>query len=473
MNKKKELELDKLINFSADQNVDKHVKSLPVFQEFLKENNIKLTLEGFYLYNQYLSNERVRAKLNIWIDEHEVYARQKGMMIRTTDGFKNIVIEIEGELFDEKYHQISQLIKYNPDPKKQKLYDHLWTRMKELTKFTALEIAGLQAFMWGVKYIVMNRVKSKYDMPFICLYSARGWTQKTTFVRWLTKPLELISKRATENMFSDKFAKQEYLNNSAIVYMDELNGISNPKMVATVKMILTADYMHSRKIYSNTVEKIVKNAHFIGSSQQRVRDLFKDYTGGNRRFLEILVRTPLSKWLDVIGCKFENEDYNDKGVAVNLWRSIDLNKQPILFYNQKIKDAWEKKMKTVYKARTLVEDWFYDQYENLTVNKDWDQIGRISKKFRPKELIKLFLQWQKDNHMTVKKMNPRDFTNIIKRHLNDFFKWKSTGHNTFYWIDSLPSEYYTEDDDDTVTHHQQKQNNKKNKKDDADDINWN
>ena len=472
--KDKEIELDELIKFSHEQNVNKHIKSLPVFQEFLEETNIQLTLEGFYKNNRYLTNERVRAKLNIWLDEHEDYAKQS-MMLKTADGFKNIVIEIEGELFDEKYIQISKLIKYNPDPKKQKLYEHLWSKLKEYSKFTKLEIAGLQAFMWGVKYIVMHRTKSKYDMPFICLYSAKGWTQKTTFVRWLTKPLELISKRATENMFSDKFAKQEYLSHSAIVYMDELNGISNPKMVATVKMILTADYMHSRKIYSHSVEKIVKNAHFIGSSQQRVRDLFKDYTGGNRRFLEILVRTPLKEWLDLIGCKFENEDYVDKGVAVNLWRSINLEQPPVLFHDQTIKESWQKKMKTVYKARTLIEDWFYDEYSKLEIlekpkeNYVNPTLTALSKKYRPKQLITMFIEWQKNNNMSVKRMSPRDFTNIIKRHLNEFWAWTTSGHNTFYWLIKLPDENYTEDDDDTVIVSKKPRMKFR----DPDEVNWN
>ena len=442
--KDKILELNNLIQQNAEQNIPKHIKSLPVFQEFLEENNITLTLEGFHQHGNYLTNERVRAKLNIWLDAHELYARQP-LMVRNADGFKNLVIEIEGELYDKKIEQARNSIRYNPA--KQKLYDNIWRKLQTGTAFTDLEIAGIKAFMWGVKYVVMHRRKSKYDMPFICLYSARGETQKTTFVRWLIKPLELLSKRATENMFSDKFAKQEYLSHSAIVYMDELNGISHPKMVALVKMILTADYMHSRKIYSNTVEKITKLAHFIGSSQQRVRDLFKDYTGSNRRFLEVLVRVPLGAWLNRVGCPFESKDYSDKGVALALWRSINLKKKPILFYDEEIQKTWRNKMKTSYKARTLIEDWFFDQYNNLINDK---KIGRRSNKFRPKELITMFVQWQKDNNMTLKKMNPREFTNVIKRHLNEFWEWSNDGHNTFFWIHALPEDEYIYDDDDTV-----------------------
>ena len=455
--KDKEIELDELISFNHEQNVIKHTKSLPVFQEFLETNNIQLTLEGFHQHGNYLTNERVRAKLNIWLDEHESYAKAP-MMLKTSDGFKNIVIEIEGELFDEKMKTIAKSISYNKN--KQAIYDRIWIRMKQLAKFTNLEIAGLQAFMWGVKHVIIRRRKSKYDMPFICLYSARGGTQKTTFVRWLTKPLELVSKRATESMFSDKFAKQEYLNNSAIVFMDELNGISSPKLVAVVKMILTADYLHSRKMYSSSVEKISKMAHFIGSSQQRVRELFKDYTGGNRRFLEILVRGELKTWLDAVGCLFANRDYGDKGVALALWQSIDLNTSPRLFHDDVVLTAWQKKMKTVYKARTLVEDWFYDTFRTLVTERDFDDQARMSKKFRPKELITKFLQWQKDNNMTVKKINPRDFTNVLKRHLNEFWEWTTDGHNSFYWMYKLPDVWYTEDDDDTVVH-KSKTNKKK------------
>lgn len=465
--KDKELELDELINFNREQNVTKHTKSLPVFQEFLDESNIQLTLEGFHQKGRPINNERVRAKLNIWLDEHEHYAKAP-MMLKTADGFKNIVIEIEGELFDEKMETIANSIAYNSS--KQKMYDRLWARMKELTEFTDLEIAGLQAFIWGVKHVVIKRRKSKYDMPFICIYSAKGWTQKTTFVKWLTKPLQLVTKNATENMFSDRFGKQEYLHNSSIVFIDELNGISNPKMIALIKMILTADFLHSRKMYSSSVEKISKMAHFIGTSQQRVRDLFKDYTGGNRRFLEIMVRDKLKPWLDAIGCIFKNQDYSDKGVALALWQSIDLNKEPALFNSETIKASWQKKMKTVYKARTLIEDWFYAQYNELINRQELKKKNSYSKKFRPKELIQDYIDWQKNNYMTVKKISPREFTGIIKRHLNEFFDWSTDGHNSFYWIDKLPTEYYLDDDDDTVS---KKTKTKKIKKDDPDDVNWN
>lgn len=148
---------------------------------------------------------------------------------------------------------------------------------------TDVERAVMLHFLWQVKRKLFGKPTYYHMMP---VYVSAQGTGKTTAIQMLVEPLREVVSNTTLEQFTDQ-RSWATLSRTYIKVVDEMAKAERTDM-ATLKMALSAEgVLEYRPMRSNDLEQVIQNNTFIGTSNEEISGLIRDYTGV-RRFFQII-----------------------------------------------------------------------------------------------------------------------------------------------------------------------------------------
>jgi len=189
---------------------------------------------------------------------------------------------------------------------------------------TEVETAVMLHFLWQTKRKLFGKPASYHMMPVFV--SAQG-TGKTTAIQELIKPLEEVVSNTTLEQFTDQ-RSWATLSRTFIKVVDEMAKAERAD-IATLKMALSAEgVLEYRPMRSNDLEQVTQNNTFIGTSNEEISGLIRDYTGVRRFFQIVGYMLPIHE-LDRAE-KLRYWKMREEVDAVSIWQSVDekLNLMP-------------------------------------------------------------------------------------------------------------------------------------------------
>lgn len=181
------------------------------------------------------------------------------------------------------------------------------------------ERAVLLHFLWQTKRKLFGHHASYHMMPVIV--SAQG-TGKTTAIQMLVEPLLEVVSNTTLEQFTDQ-RSWATLSRTYIKVVDEMAKAERTDM-ATLKMALSAEgVLEYRPMRSNDLEQVVQNNTFIGTSNEEISGLIRDYTGVRRFFQLRGCMTPIHKIDKKEVARYWQMLKSSDAAAI--WRSVDEN----------------------------------------------------------------------------------------------------------------------------------------------------
>lgn len=216
---------------------------------------------------------------------------------------------------------------------------------------TEVELAVMLHFFWQVKRKLFGKPASYHMMPVFV--SAQG-TGKTSAIKELVAPLEEVASNTTLEQFTDQ-RSWATLSRTFIKVVDEMAKAERADM-ATLKMALSAEgVLEYRPMRSNDLEQVVQNNTFIGTSNEEISGLIRDYTGV-RRFFQLVGFTgqvhemEKTEKLRYWGMRAEVD-------AVSIWRSVD-EKLELMPEFERLQEAIASEQVEELQLRTSFEEFF-------------------------------------------------------------------------------------------------------------------
>lgn len=182
---------------------------------------------------------------------------------------------------------------------------------------TEVETAVMLHFLWQTKRKLFGKPASYHMMPVFV--SAQG-TGKTTAIQELIKPLLEVVSNTTLEQFTDQ-RSWATLSRTYIKVVDEMAKAERADL-ATLKMALSAEgVLEYRPMRSNDLEQVTQNNTFIGTSNEEISGLIRDYTGV-RRFFQIVGFMGQVYTLDR-NEKLKYWQMRAEVDALSIWQSVD------------------------------------------------------------------------------------------------------------------------------------------------------
>lgn len=215
-----------------------------------------------------------------WVDKMEwpkaSYSAQMGELIRelrleSLRRIKGALLDAKGDR-DAGVRELTKLVKLLAHPK---------TNEETLGYY----LVAWRQLIWQVKR-KLRGLPTSWEM-MLCLYSKQG-TGKSQAVAKFGAPLkQLFMGMADFDLFSDKFRLPQ-LHTHYLVCLDEM-GHARRTDINTIKQLITAETVQSRRMYSQSEVALTRNASFIATTNRPLMASLSDSTG-MRRFVEMRCR---------------------------------------------------------------------------------------------------------------------------------------------------------------------------------------
>ncbi len=199
------------------------------------------------------------------------------------------------------------------------------------------DIAAFKHFLWQVKR-KLNELPVTYHLMLNITGPQGGG--KTSAVSTLLSPLgSLVQKRKLKELSDDRSAY--LMGRIAVVLCEELAGGSNAD-IESLKALITAEDMSSRRLGTNSDVTNAQNVTLISTANISVAEVIADSTG-MRRFYEV----NFSKAYEACWAELAKLD------TLDIWRSVDHNHEP---YTLAFKDVILSKQLALVRP-DLIEMW--------------------------------------------------------------------------------------------------------------------
>lgn len=290
-------------------------------EEFVKQNSISVTSGGRPLIAGKPATEaRVLDLLRLYaVDQVRVFKRQFEVQLVYHDFIAGWNLS-RPTMVQEKLDLLRAKVVYDETSAREGRSSLLaWMQGTLFRAPTDLEVAVMLHFIWQIKRKLFGKPASYHMMPVFV--SAQG-TGKTTSILRLIAPLAEVSSNTTLEQFTDQ-RSWATLDKTYIKVVDEMARAEKTDM-ATLKMALSAEgILEYRPMRSNDMEQVIQNNTFIGTSNEDISMLIKDYTGARRFFQMFGCMNPvhtldpqdIQKWWGM------TTSMN----ALAIWKSVDEN----------------------------------------------------------------------------------------------------------------------------------------------------
>lgn len=243
-----------------------------------------------------IAREDLKAELSLFLEAEAASAKRERakILLRPRDVDRN-------ELFEE----VRALLRFNNFVAADELSElDVWATLQALShiKHCILYSNGLDS----------RRPVAERNF-LLNFYSYKGGIGKTTFCRYLLKPLQGFAAELTAELLTDSRAQSKAFQLNAFL-LDEFNKLPHDSL-STLKSVLTSREITTRVMRANDLDTTEINFGILSTSNVSIYDFIKD-PSGHRRYWEITCNSDNSG----------NEDYKDfeyKINALEIWQALE------------------------------------------------------------------------------------------------------------------------------------------------------
>jgi hypothetical protein len=259
-------------------------------ERFLKQLKLEITptKEMINVETKQLASEQtVLAELQLfYVQPAADIKRLTGLRVGL-EQFKSSLDLLAQEQYLVKLAEYTKTLKYKPELERgARTHMSNWLRAVLFRAPTDVELAVMMHFIWQVKRKLFGKRARFHMMPVIV--SAQG-TGKTTAVRRLIEPMSDLAGTSTLESITDDRTWATF-ETSYVRMVDEMARADKADMNVLKQLLSEDGYLQYRPLYFNKLVKVKQNVTFIGTSNEDISLIIKDYTGV-RRFFQLLGRT--------------------------------------------------------------------------------------------------------------------------------------------------------------------------------------
>lgn len=209
---------------------------------------------------------------------------------------------------------------------------------------------NIQHFMWQVKRKIFNQKVTNHMM--LIVFGDQG-CGKTEAIEKLLSPLKDYVYEGQISAVQDKNEFHNF-NSNYVMRCEELERLDKTDKNA-LKSMITRETVPYRILYSQMTAVVDQNCTFIGTSNDNISDIFKDYSG-MRRFVQLNAKSEqkLSK-NDGLGVKYKEWAIINSINYDKIWKSIaHSSKSPIV---PLLNNGLMKEHQSELTAKNSIQEW--------------------------------------------------------------------------------------------------------------------